>query len=542
MAQSASRSFSPTMGRFRPASQYDAYYVSQLSNTSHHSASSQPIHSMEVVRYQSSTPRETRSQQDRIARADAGDLQAGLDLISLEAAETALAQRSCVSHPDRSVLDFLRDPGQGTPHYQAASVVLEELAGRTEETASDALFVYRYIQAHSLWNDHPDPNVRSADDLLRCLNGRDYIRANLAIGTSARALKRKRVLLIDTAWGHGWFARIPAAIRKPEWIQAEDCSLAVLTEMAANAKQGISCDMAVDRWRSAIHDRTDFGRRRELRIKTPVTPYLVLSDVASLNQVTEDKDKGRRTTDVFFPDEAGDERLKLEVVPNAPAAAPTTVPTPIAKPDYSAGNRPRPSRKRKSVSKVADEALGQSDEDEGEDANGWRRTADGEAMIKRVRNHLVRRPVEDADRADHDETPTTRSSPPATNSNQRYASSQLLHEASHSPSPRQPTCDGPAVALVLRKLIDAFEDVQSYDGDSDMAHKCCDRCRPQTLRALHCLRDMLLPCARALERIKDHRFDCEEVRPSQETNISPHKNGGRREQSPLFVQDSSDVD
>ncbi|KAK3045661.1 hypothetical protein LTR09_012782 [Extremus antarcticus] len=472
---------------------------------------------------------------DRIARADAGDLQAGLDLISLEAAETALAQRSCVSHPDRSVLDFLRDPGQGTPHYQSASVVLEELAGRTEETASDALFVYRYIQAHSLWNDHPDPNVRSADDL-------DYIRANIAIGTSARALKRKRVLLIDTAWGHGWFARIPAAVRKPEWIQAEDCSLGVLTEMAANAKQGISGDMAVDRWRSAIHDRTDFGRRRELQIKTPITPYLVLSDVASLNQVTEDKDKGRRTTDVFFPDEAGDERLKLEVVPNAPAAAPTTVPTPIAKPDYSAGNRPRPSRKRKSVSKVADEALGQSDEDEGEDANGWRRTADGEAMIKRVRNHLVRRPIEDADRADHDETPTTRSSPQATNSNQRYASSQLLHEASHSPSPRQPTCDGPAVALVLRKLIDAFEDVRSYDGDSDMAHKCCDRCRPQTLRALHYLRDMLLPCARALERIKDHRFDREEVRPSQVTDISPHKNGGRREQSPLFVQDSSDVD
>jgi hypothetical protein len=154
---------------------------------------------MEVVRYQSSTPRETRSQQERIARADAGDLQAGLDLISLEAAETALAQRSCISHPDRSVLDFLRDPRQDIPHYQAASVVLEELAGRTEETASDALFVYRYIQAHSLWKDHPNSNVRSAEDLLRCLNGRDYIRVNLAIGTSARALKRKRVRLIDAA-------------------------------------------------------------------------------------------------------------------------------------------------------------------------------------------------------------------------------------------------------------------------------------------------------------------------------------------------------
>ena len=175
------------MGRFRPASQYSTDYTSQASNNPNASASS-PARSMEVVRYQPSTPRETRSQQDRVARADAGDLQAGLDLIPLEATETALARRSCTSHPDRSVLDFLRDPGRGIAHYQAASVVLEELAGRTEETASDAVFVYRYIQAHSLWSDHPDPEVRSADDLLRCLNGRDYIRANLAIGTSARAL------------------------------------------------------------------------------------------------------------------------------------------------------------------------------------------------------------------------------------------------------------------------------------------------------------------------------------------------------------------
>ena len=233
--------------------------------------------------------------------------------------------------------------------------------------------------------------------------------------------------------------------------------------MAANAKQGISLEMAVDRWRSAIHDRTDFGRRRELRIKGPVTPYLVLGDVASLNQVTEDKDKGRRTNDIFFPDEAGDERLKVEVVPNAPAAAPTADPTPTTKPDYSRGSRPRSSRKRKSASKVADVGPEQQDAEDDMDADGWRTTVDGKAMIKRVRNHLVRRPMDDTDRDADDVSantqPSTYPSSPATNSNRRNASSQLLDEASHSPSAHRPTCDGPAVALVLRKLIDAFEDV-----------------------------------------------------------------------------------
>ena len=48
--------------------------------------------SQEVVRYQPpTTQRETRSQLDRVAKAEAGDLQARLDLISTDAAEEALS-------------------------------------------------------------------------------------------------------------------------------------------------------------------------------------------------------------------------------------------------------------------------------------------------------------------------------------------------------------------------------------------------------------------------------------------------------------------
>ena len=49
----------------------------------------------EVVRYQPASQRETRSQVDRLAKADAGDLQARLELITVEAAEEGLARRLC---------------------------------------------------------------------------------------------------------------------------------------------------------------------------------------------------------------------------------------------------------------------------------------------------------------------------------------------------------------------------------------------------------------------------------------------------------------
>ena len=49
-----------------------------------------PTQTNQVVRYVLPQIRGTRSQQDCLARADAGDLQARLELISLESAEVAL--------------------------------------------------------------------------------------------------------------------------------------------------------------------------------------------------------------------------------------------------------------------------------------------------------------------------------------------------------------------------------------------------------------------------------------------------------------------
>ena len=107
--------------------------------------------SQEVVRYQPpTTQRETRSQLDRVAKAEAGDLQARLDLISTDAAEEALGQRFCKHQPDRLILAYLRDLDKGIEPYEAASTVLEELADKTEDSAYESALVFRYIQAYSL--------------------------------------------------------------------------------------------------------------------------------------------------------------------------------------------------------------------------------------------------------------------------------------------------------------------------------------------------------------------------------------------------------
>jgi hypothetical protein len=93
---------------------------------------------------------ETRSQTDRRARADAGDLQARLDLIPLNVIEDHLSRSFRIAQPDCSILDCLRCDSETLKSHQAASVVLEELADSTEQAAFTSALVYYYIQAKSL--------------------------------------------------------------------------------------------------------------------------------------------------------------------------------------------------------------------------------------------------------------------------------------------------------------------------------------------------------------------------------------------------------
>ena len=502
----------------------------------------------QVVRYVPPQVRETRSQQDRLARADAGDLQARLELISLESAEAALARRRCKHQPERSILSYLQDPGDGLAKYQAASSILEQLVDKTEETAFDSVLVFRYIKAYELWKDHPSPEIRSAEDLVKQLDSSDYVQANIVLGTSAQAAKRNYLRVIESSWGAGWFEKIPAAIKDPLWSQAEECSKRTLVQIAANAKQGISIEKAVESWTEAIHKRNNPATRREQGSKSRVTPFVMPNDVALLNQVAGNAQKGRRTCEIFLPEDVKEDRLRVDVV--SLLSSPRSVP---AKPDYSVGSKPRKSQKRKKPQVDGEVSRAEDDtEAEDEDEDGWKRVGK-RSMVKRVRGHLIRKPIDDpvdlASETDRNNTSTQLAgrasverravSSPSQPPSAQAVSTQHRSQTSKTDQ-RLPTCDGPAVALMFRKFVDFFDEMPSLDNNACAESRCCDNCRPLVTEKSAYLRRELVQWAAELERVQKHTSQNEVVFPSQDHDISPSKGQSLlvQSQTPLAIHDS----
>jgi hypothetical protein len=112
----------------------------------------------------------------------------------------------------------------------------------------------------------------------------------------------------------------------------------ILVQITTNAKQGIPIATAIARWTEHIARRTDHSRRRREGIKGPTVPYLILSDIKRLNLPVEDADHGRRTSEIFFPEDAPLDRLEIKLATLKPSA----------RPDYSkAGGQIASARKHK---------------------------------------------------------------------------------------------------------------------------------------------------------------------------------------------------
>ena len=157
---------------------------------------------------------------------------------------------------------------------------------------------------------------------------------------------------------------------------------------------------------------------------------------------------GGRTSDMFFPEEAKEDRWRVQLIPPPSTSRPVT-----AKPDYSDGSRSKAMRKRKLKQR--------GDEEEPSNDDEWTESANGKWSIKRIRKHLIRKPVEEIPESDSSE-------PASPEHGQQNASTQLLNEASSPPKQTTPKpvtksrqtqpehtplqCEGPAVAAGLRKL------------------------------------------------------------------------------------------
>ena len=70
---------------------------------------------------------------------------------------------------------------------------------------------------------------------------------------------------------------------------------------------------AIARWTQHITRRTDHSIRRRERIRGLTVLHLILSDIRPLNTLVKDSDKGRRTSDMFFPEDAPIDRLEVKL-------------------------------------------------------------------------------------------------------------------------------------------------------------------------------------------------------------------------------------
>jgi hypothetical protein len=163
-------------------------------------------------------------------------------------------------------------------------------------------------------------------------------------------------------------------------------------------------------------------------------------------------------------------------------------------------------------------------------------------MVERVRNHMIRKAVDDVEDTDGgSDCPNTpaeelddRFTPPSA----QLPQAQAVNTASAYHPRQRPTCDGPAIALMFRKFVELFDEMPSLDNDEGSKQRCCDVCRPLVARRSAILHSELEKWAAELEDVRSHTSRGDEIVPSREHNISPLKQAPRK--SPLVPIHNSD--
>jgi hypothetical protein len=79
----------------------------------------------------------------------------------------------------------------------AATSLLKELADGVEDVSTCTALVVRYVQAHRLWEDHPNPAIDSLETLLGTVDGIQYIQAVAVVGTSSQFMRARTAVLIE---------------------------------------------------------------------------------------------------------------------------------------------------------------------------------------------------------------------------------------------------------------------------------------------------------------------------------------------------------
>ncbi|KAK0302339.1 hypothetical protein LTR01_008808, partial [Friedmanniomyces endolithicus] len=241
-----------------------------------------------------------------------------------------------------------------------------------------------------------------------------------------------------------------------------------------------------------IEHRNNHGNRRRLGIRFKVTPYLLPANIATLNQTSSAGSGARRTSEMFFPEDATEDRPRVELM--APTPAPQQL---TRKLDYGRQIRRRAPAKWKRSS--------QGGGDEAPEASEWKKSVNGKWVTKLMRNQHIRKPAEDVAGSEssieipesersasvapaHDRTDAS-GQPAKTSSFPPTASHQEGSPASSEGRERKRECEGAAFEITLRKLITLFNEL---DKPTYAAKRCCTSCCVPITQTVRVLEDNLV--------------------------------------------------
>jgi hypothetical protein len=341
-----------------------------------------------VVSYEPLPAQVSQPRSTSLLEAATSDILARLQTLPIKDVEAALSRQYRKSDPDCSLLSYLRTLGNGFTHAQAATRILEELADGMEDVSTTTSLVVRYVQAHRLWTNHPNPAVDSLEALLGTVDGIQYVQAGTVIGTSSQLMRARAIRLIEKHWGSDWFEKIPADMKDTTWSRASDCSHQLLRLIAANAKQGVELDAAKCAWAQSIRRRRDERVRKELRMRCPRFPFIITDDVRSVNHVLGLDRQACHTSEIVYPEELAEDQLRAELVtPGSKRSAPFV-------PELCANE---PGQRKRQKRPQQDSGVDNRTHGHADDNNGGRVSDNGRWKQRRDGNQFVRVPLADDD-------------------------------------------------------------------------------------------------------------------------------------------------
>jgi hypothetical protein len=459
-----------------------------------------------IVQYQPPSAQQNPSQITNVSQSAASDVLARLQALPIKEVEATLSNQYRKSDPDCSLLAYLRAPGDGITQAQAAALVLEELADGIEDVSTTTSLVVRYVQAHRLWADHPNPAVNSLETLLGTIDGIQYVQAGTVIGTSSQLMRARAIRLIEKHWGADWFLKIPADMKDPAWSTAADCSHQLLRLIAANAKQGIDLEMAKSAWAQSIHRRRDERVRKELRMRCPRFPFIITDDVRSLSQTLGLSRQDRRTSEIVYPDEPAEDQLRVELVtPGSKRSAPFAQ-------EFSANKSAQRKRQKR---RQQDSRVDHPTHELPDHGDGWRVTNDGRWKQRRNGNQIIRVPLADCD-GSH---PRTELLSAESRAGTPHVADGTVRSSARSAD--RVLCNGPSIAADLRRIIGTLA-LGGKDGSasSKLAGCCCTPCRSK----IDILDEMIngtIQVATALEELTDHQISSGDSQHSDSVPSTP---------------------